>query len=323
MPPEEAVGRIRAALIRVPGNEQLFGLESALSERIARQNRERLLAQRLGQARQAIDDRLYLEAVKILERCQAEGFSSYEVTGLLELAKSAASQRITQERLERAYTHAKRLIDEEDYGSAVQLLGKVLQQIDEPVLHRQMEEATQKQLAVEQSADSALERAGNLMRVDLFAEAVLLLEEQSAGVKRLPRVDQALGQARKLQEAEANYSLLTGRCYAQIGNAQGIADLKTALDTTATADTPSSQESTKRRLRRRCEEIYGEKASSVIAAARELLGQDDSLVAEAILRETTPWREFAPRKPRKSYALWKRKSAAAKKVLRFRKGSRR
>lgn len=323
LPPEEAVGRIRAALIRVPGNEQLFGLEAALSERVARQNRERLLAQRLSQARQAIDDRLYLEAVKILERCQAEGFSSYEVTGLLELAKSAASQRITQERLERAYTHAKRLIDEEDYESAVQLLGKVLQQIDEPVLHRQMDEARQKQLAAEQRADSALERAGNLTRMELFAEAALVLEEQSAGVKRLPRVDQALARAKKLQEAEANFSLLTGRCYARIGDAQGVSDLKTALNTVATADTPGSQEAAKRRLRERCEEIYGQKASSMITAARERLSQDDSPGAEAILQETAPWLELAPAQAQEELSALETEVAAAKKVLRFRKGSRR
>ena len=118
--PEQALERVRNALIRVPGNEQLFGLESALSERVARQTREQLLAQRLGQARQAIDDRLFLEAVKILERCKADGFSSYEVDGLLDLAKTAASQRRSQELLERTYSQAKRLIDEEDYESAVQ-----------------------------------------------------------------------------------------------------------------------------------------------------------------------------------------------------------
>lgn len=323
LPPEEAVGRVRAALLRVPGNEQLTGLETALSERIARQNRERLLAQRLGQARQAIDDRLYLEAVKILERCQAEGLSSYEVTGLLELAKSAASQRIVQERLERAYAHAKRLIEKEDYESAVQLLGKVLQQIDEPVLHRQLEEARQKQLATEQRADSALERAVSLVRVDLFAEAVQLLEEQPAGVKRLPRIEQALKQVRNFRQAEADFSLLIGRCYARIGDPQGIADFGTALNTAATADTPRSQEFMKMRLRQRCEEIYGEKASSVIAAARELLGQDDSLVAEAILRETTSWREFAPAQAQEELRALDSEVTAAKKVLRFRKGSRR
>lgn len=323
LPPEEAVGRIRAALTRVPGNEQLVALESALSDRITRQGRDRLLAQRLGQARQAIDDRLYLEAVKILERCQAEGFSSYEVEGLLELAKSAASQRISQELLERTYSHAKRLIDQEDYESAVQLLGRALRQVDEPVLHRQMEEATQKQLATEQRADAALERAGNMARLELFAEAALLLEEQSAGVKRLPRVEQALGRAKKLQEAEASFSLLTGRCYAQMGSVQGIADLKMALSAVATADTPSSQEATKKRLRHRCWEIYGEKASVAIASARKFLVQDDSQGAEEVLQETMPWLELAPPQSQEELRALQTETAAAKKILRFRRGSRR
>jgi serine/threonine-protein kinase len=323
LPPEEAVGRIRAALIRVPGNEQLVGMESALSERITRQGRDRLLAQRLGQARQAIDDRLYLEAVKILERCQAEGFSSYEVEGLLELAKSAASQRISQELLERTYGHAKRFIDQEDYESAVELLGRALRQVDEPVLRRQLEEATQKQLATEKQADTALERAGNLARLGLFAEAALLLDEQSAGVKRLPRVEQALGQAKKLQEAEANFSLLAGRCYAQMGSDQGIADLKTALNTTAIAGTPSSQEATKERLRNRCGEIYKEKASVAIASARKFLVQDDSQGAEEVLQETMPWLELAPPQSQEELRALQAEAAAAKKVLRFRRGSRR
>ena len=319
--PEEAVGRIRSALIRVPGNEQLFGLESALSERIARQAREQMLAQRLSQARQAIDDRLYLEAVKILERCKAEGYSSYEVDGLLELAKSTASQRISQELLERTYSQAKRFIDEEDYESAVQLLRRAVRQVDEPVLHRQLDEANQKHLATEQRADAALERAESLTRMELFVEAVALLEEQSPGVKRLPRIDQALGRARKLQEAEADFAGLTGRCYAQMGTSQGVADLKRALNTPATSDVPNSQEATKKQLRRRCEQVYGEKASSTIGTARELLGQDDSLGAEALLKETTEWLELAPAPAQEELRALAAEAAAAKKVIRFRRGS--
>jgi len=321
LPPEQAVGHIRAALQRVPGNEQLFGLESALSERLARQAREQLLAQRLGQARQAIDDRLFLEAVKILERCKAEGYTSYEVDGLLELAKTAASQRISQELLERTYSQGKRFIDEEDYDSAVQLLRRALRQVDEPVLHRQLEEATQKQSAIEQKAESALERAESLTRMELFTEAVVLLEEQSPGVKRLPRVDQALGRARKLREAEADFAALTGRCYAQMGTSQGIADLKRALALPATPDSPGSLEATKRQLRRRCEQVYGEKASSAVAAARELLVQDDSVGAEAILKETAPWLELAPSQAQEELRGLETEAAAAKKVLRFRRGS--
>jgi eukaryotic-like serine/threonine-protein kinase len=319
--PEQALERVRSALTRVPGNEQLFGLESALSERVARQTREQQLAQRLGQARQAIDDRLFLEAVKILERCQADGFSSYEVDGLLNLAKTAASQRISQELLERTYSQAKRLIDEEDYESAVQVLRRAVRQVDEPVLHRQLEEATQKQGATEQRANAALERAETLTRMELFAEAVVLLEEQSRGVKRLPRVDQALGRAKKLQEAEADFAALTGRCYAQMGTAEGVADLKRALNIPATSDAPLSLEATTKQLRRRCEQVYGEKASSAIVAARGLLAQDDCAGAESVLKGTMPWLELAPSQAQEDLRALEAEAAAAKKVIRFRRGS--
>ncbi len=318
--PEQALERVRGALTRVPGNEQLFSLESALSERVARQTREQQLVQRLGQARQAIDDRLFLEAVKILERCKADGFASYEVDGLLELAKAAASQRISQELLERTYSQAKRLIDEEDYDSAVQLLRGALRKVDEPVLHRQLEEATQKQGATEQRANDALQKAETLTGMDLFAEAVVVLEEQSPGVKRLPRIDQALRRARKLQQAEADFAALTGRCYAQMGTAEGVADLKRALNIPA-SDAPLSAEATKRQLRRRCEQVYGEKASSAIGAARELLSQDDSAGAESLLKETMPWLELAPSQAQEDLRALEAEAAAAKKVIRFRRGS--
>jgi hypothetical protein len=321
LPPEQAVERIRTALIRVPGNEQLSGLETALSERLARQTREQQLAQRLGQARQAIDDRLFLEAVKTLERCKADGFSSYEVDGLLNLARTAASQRISQELLERTYSQAKRLIDEEDYESAVQLLRRALRQVDEPVLHRQLEEATQKQGAIEQKANAALERAETLTRMELFAEAVVLLEEQSSGVKRLPRVNQALGRARKLQEAEEDFAALTGRCYAQMGTAEGISDLKQALSIPANSDGPLSLEAGTKQLRRRCEQVYGEKASSAIVAARGLLAQDDCTGAESLLKETVPWIELAPSHAQEDLRAVEAEAAAAKKVIRFRRGS--
>jgi hypothetical protein len=215
------------------------------------------------------------------------------------------------------------LIDQEDYESAVQLLGRALRQVDEPVLRRQLEEATQKQRATEQQADTALERAGNLARLELFAEAALLLEEQSPGVKRLPRVEQALGRAKKLQEAEASFTQLTGRCYAQMGSDQGIADLKTVLNTIAIPGTPSSQEAAKTRLRQRCWEIYGEKASVAIASARKFLVQDDSQGAEEVLQETMPWLELAPPQSQEELHALQAEAAAAKKILRFRRGSRR
>jgi hypothetical protein len=321
LPPEEALVIVRDAMVRVPGNEELFNLEATLSGLVARQTRERLLAQRLGYARQAIDDGLYLEAVKILERCKAEGYSSYEVDGLLEIANSEGKERRSQELLERTYSQAKRLIDEEAYDSAVQMLQRAKRDVDEPVLRRLLAEASQKQAATDEAAASALEGAGNLMRIELFAEAVLLLEEQPRGVKRLQRVDDELRRAKALQEAEASFSRLVGRCYAQLGSDRAIADLKSAISTAGEANKPSSQEATAMRLRNRCWEIYGEKASNAITSARRFLGEDDTQGAEEVLQETMQWIELAPPQSQQEVRALQAEAAAAKKVLRFRRGA--
>jgi hypothetical protein len=108
-----------------------------------------------------------------------------------------------------------------------------------------------------------------------------------------------------------------------MGSVQGIADLKMALSAVATADTPSSQEATKKRLRQRCWEIYGEKASVAIASARKFLVQDDSQGAEEVLQETMPWLELAPPQAQEDLRALQTETAAAKKILRFRRGSRR
>ena len=86
----------RDAWVPEAGNEPLQGLEAAPSDLISGDAQGQLLADRLGQARQAINDRRYPEAVQILERCKAEGVSSTEVEGLLNQAKSTAAQRTSQ-----------------------------------------------------------------------------------------------------------------------------------------------------------------------------------------------------------------------------------
>jgi eukaryotic-like serine/threonine-protein kinase len=322
LPPDEALARVREALVRIPGNEQLSTLESALSERAARQARERLLAQYLRQARQAIDDRLYLEAVKILERCQAEGYSSSEIQALLDLAKSAASQRISQELIERTYSQAKQFMQQGDYEAAAHLLRRALRQVDEPVLRRQLEEVTQKQSIAEQRAKETLERVSALMHVELHEEAVRLLEEQPAGVTRLSEVTTAMERIRKLAKSESEFWNRMGRVYAMLGTVEGIPELKVAL-----GNLPETQESTSRIeaqkcLRQRSAEIANEKVVSAIASAREAIGLEDSERAESILREVQPWSDFSSPSQQEELRAMQAELLAAKKVIRFRRALR-
>lgn len=82
-----------------------------------------------------------------------------------------------------------------------------------------------------------------------------------------------------------------------------------------------SLEATTKQLRRRCEQVYGEKATSAIVAARGLLAQDDCAGAESVLKETMPWLELAPSQAQEDLRAVEAEAAAAKKVIRFRRGS--
>ena len=84
---------------------------------------------------------------------------------------------------------------------------------------------------------------------------------------------------------------------------------------------PAHKRPRKRQLRRRCEQVYGEKASSAIAAARELLGQDDSPAPKRFLRRRSAWLELAPAQAQEELRALEAEAAAAKKVIRFRRGS--
>ena len=240
-------------------------------------------------------------------------------SGLLELAKSAASQRISQELLERTYSQAKRLIEEEDYESAVQLLAAHFDRSMSRFCTGKWKRRGRSNRP--QNRERTVHwNARRTWRHGVVCRSGAPLEEQSDGVKRLPRVDQALVRARKLQEAEANFSLLTGRCYAQIGNAQGIADLKQLRhggDSRYAEFTGSGEKAVAQALRA---DIRGESHLHHSRGQRISL-QDDSSGAEAILRETTPWREFAPAQAQDDLRTLETEVAAAKKVLRFRRGS--
>lgn len=90
LPPEEAILRIQHALTQVPGDEKLIAYEAALVQRLQKLSQEEQLHQYLSKAREALNNQLYLETVKILEKCQAEGLSSPEIAELMDFAKATA-----------------------------------------------------------------------------------------------------------------------------------------------------------------------------------------------------------------------------------------
>jgi eukaryotic-like serine/threonine-protein kinase len=323
LPPEEALALVRDALVRVPGSEYLFSLEAALSERLAQQTRNKALAQHLGLARQAIDDRLYLEAVKILKHCQREGYASPEIQSLLEHAQSAASQHISQDLIERTYAQAKQLIEQQNYEVAVQLLHGALRQVNEPVLRRQLDEATRKQLAVSQQAKEVLSRVRVLADLELAPEALDLLEEQSPGVQRLAPIRAETDRIRVLVQSDTDFWNRMGRVYRSLGEVGAIPDLKAALLPEFAFRGSASVAAAQRRLQQRAEHVANGKISSAIKSALEALGLDDNERADSLMREVHAWAEFASPSNQEDCRSVEAEIASGKKILRFRRALRR
>jgi hypothetical protein len=323
LPPQEALARVRDALVRVPGSERLFALEAALSERLALQARNQALAKHLGLARQAIDDRLYLEAVRILKRCQSEGYSSPEIHSLLELAHSAASQRISQDLIERTYAQAKQLIEEQNYDSAVQLLQGALRQVDEPVLRRQLDEAVRKQAAVGQRAEEALRQVRVLEELELAAEALHLLEDLPPGVQRLAAVKGETDRIRVLMQNDADFWNRIGRAYGGLAEIAAVPELRAALLPELASRGSASVATAQQRLQQRAENIANEKIFSAIQSAQEALGLEDNERADSVMHEVHAWAEFASPSSQQECRSLEAAIASAKKVLRFRRALRR
>ncbi len=317
--PAEALTRVREALARLPGNESLLKLESAINQRLTREQRQRTLAEYLAKARALLEDHLYLETVKVLEQCEKEGFSSPEMSELLNLARSAAAERVSQDLVERSFLEAKRLLEEQDYEAVLRLLNPVLQRTEEPALRRQLEEATQKQRALEEQVDRLLAEVQRLCAMELFDAAIGLIRAESAGVRQAKRVQAALTSCSASLQAEATKLDAIGRAYAALdGPDSAVAFQRMARVETETPVPPGAAD-IEQRLGGRVRLIADQQVMQSIEAAKQALGADDPALADSLLQNASTWQGCSTPAVQSDWKAAQAEIAAAKKVLRFRK----
>jgi hypothetical protein len=325
LPPVEALARIREALAQLPGNTDLLRLEAAITQRLTREQREQQLAEHMAKARALLEDHLYLETVKVLELCEREGFSSPEMTELLNLSRSAAAERISQDLVERSFLEAKRLLEEENYEEVLKLLPPVLNKVEEPGLRRQLEEATQKQKVLEKSVDQVLADVQRLQALGLFDAAVGLIRAEPAGVRQARRVQAALESCTAALEMESARLASIGAVYASLNQPQSVAAFAQLpqLPITDTAISRTSTAAIEQRLGARLQLTADQQLTQAIEAARQALAGDDAAQAEAILKDASPWQSSATPQVQSDWKTVESEVAAAKKVLRFKKVLRR
>jgi eukaryotic-like serine/threonine-protein kinase len=318
LPPEEALQILRQALTRVPGSQELRQREAELAKRVERTKRDRILGQRLAEARQLIDSGRPREAVTILQRTKTEGNSSRELDELLEYAKTAAGADGPYE----PAAPGKKALDYEASLGGTQMFDGGRGNKD-PLPPRPPERSQRRQTAPPKGGATAIEVAERLLKLGLFTEALDFLEGQPAEVKRVPEVDVAIRRAKLLWQGEEETFRLMGRCYAQLESERAIEDLRKMLTVEMIDDERGSRQRAKDRLRERCEQIYSNKASNAITSTRRFLSEDDIQGAEEMLHQALSWIDLAPPQLQEQVRSLHAEVSRGKKFLRFGRGSRR
>jgi eukaryotic-like serine/threonine-protein kinase len=315
--PADAIGRVREALEALPGNPELLELEFAISQRLTRQQRDQCLAEHLAKARNLLEDHLYLETVKVLETAEREGFSSPEMTELLEMARSSASERVSQDLVERSFIEAKKLMSEQNYEAVLRLIPPVLQRVDEPALRRQLEEATRNQAVLRERVEHVISEVRALQQAELFEAAIGLISAESPGVQRAKEVQTALQASTQRLKEEASRLSVLGGAYASLGKGECPEGVEPTWFDAGQRERLGTRELEKR-LKERMQSAADDQLRKSVESAKVALASEDAAAAEEQLQKASPW---LPSSSLPVQSEWKAAQAeviAAKKVLRFR-----
>lgn len=319
LPPAEALARVRDALVHLPGNEDLLALESAISRRLTRQQREQMLADYLAKARALLEDHLYIETVKVLETCESKGFSSPEMSDLLDIARSAAAERVSQDMVERSFLEAKRLLEEQNYEAVLKLLPPVLRRVDEPALRRQLEDASIRQQALEQRVEQVIAAVQGYCDSELYDAAIGLIGAESAGVRQVERVRSALESSRKMLANEAARLEAMGGVYATLDEPGCTIAFECDSPNEFSTQAPAGVANVEQRLGARVRMIVDRQVTKCIEAAKQALRSEQPGLASDLLQDASAWQTSSTPAVQAELKAVQLEIAAAKKVLRFRK----
>jgi eukaryotic-like serine/threonine-protein kinase len=317
--PADGVARVREALRTLPGNQDLLDLEFAITQRLVRQQREQALGDHLAKARALLDDHLYLETVKILEQAEKEGFSSPEMTELMDLARSAAAERVSQDLVERSFLEAKRLMAEQNYEAVIRLIPPVLERVDEPSLRRQLEEATRNQARLEERIEQVLSDVKGLCELQLFDSAIGFIEGEAPGVRRAKGVQDYLQLcADRLAGEETGLAAIAG-IYANINTSECPNRFQQLRSTADKRKHIPGAEDIEIRLATRVTSIADDCIKKAIENTKQALTAEDAPGAERWLETCSAWNPCASAPVQAEVKAIEAEVSSAKKVLRFRK----
>jgi eukaryotic-like serine/threonine-protein kinase len=285
--PQDALQVVRDKLREFPGNERLLVLQSSIEEQIEHIKLQESRAHFLAQANEAINQRQYRQAVRLMETCQADGIFSGEIAELLEFARHEADQQQRESLVETSFSEAQGLLAKGAYLAAIRLLEPVVQQTADVSMRALLDKARSQEQALQQKIGGVLGAAQELVQGELYDEAITFLQSQPELVLQAPPVQEELRKLRAVRENEEATLQLVGNAYGALDSfdvAGGWTILEAGLR--ANPDSPllkRVRETFEKRMRVTADEAL----SSALEGARAALAAGDARAAVDVIRSVS------------------------------------
>ena len=285
--PHDALQLVRDKLRDFPGNERLLVLQSSVEEQIENSKLQESRAHFLAQAHEAINQRQYRQAVRLLETCQADGIFSGEIAELLEFARHEADQQQRESLVETSFAEAQGLLAKGAYFAAIRLLEPVVQQTGDVSMRALLDKARSHEQALQQKMGTVLSAAEELVQGGLFEEAVNFLQSQPELVLQAPLVQEQLRKLRSARDSEEATLQMVGDAYGALDNldvAGGWATLEAGLQSNPESPLLKRvRETFEKRVRVTADEAL----SSALERAQAALAAGDARAAVDVIRSVS------------------------------------
>jgi serine/threonine-protein kinase len=313
--PREALERVRHAQAQVPGDERLMNLEALLMERMRLQSVDERRADYLARAREALAQKQFPEAVRMLELCDAEGIASPEILSLLDFARNEEREHQRLDRLRNDVAHAQSLIADSSFDEAITFLDQALQQNDDQALHMLLDQAKTGRDAFSKQLEVALSSAANIIQSGKAEKAIQFIQMQPKAVQRSPQLVATLN-ALEEDRHQAVFRTI-GRAYGALTTNLPEAEtlLRHAHD--ALAD-PAVCTTLADSFRSRQQKFADQTVAEAVRGARAMIREKNKDGADKMLMSVSGTLDYASPAAREEWETARRKATGSGLIARFR-----
>ena len=180
----EALALLEQAVKKAPGDARMQAMLARVRDAAESEKVEQLKAAYLQKAKEALKKKDYDGAVKVLESAQMELEGSAEINDLLQFARDEAASQSKRKKIEIAAEEAQRLIGDEEYERAVQVLEAAMKQTPDEELRVVLTEARRHIEDFTRKVDAAMAKAQRMLEARKVDDAVQFMESQPKSFAR-------------------------------------------------------------------------------------------------------------------------------------------